>query len=190
MLAVGKPERAAALVAVHDLAAQLEGRAEEARCQLDLARRATSARMWLEETISPSTSTSGTTRVSKRPSAASISGSPAARCPKRKFSPTETCVACSRSTRMWSMNSCGVWCGEAVVERDHDELVDAERGDQLGLGVEAGQQLRRRLGPDDLQRVRLEREHRVAAADHLAVAEVDAVEFADRDPTGARLDVG
>ena len=47
------------------------------------------------------------------------------------------------------MNSCGVWLGEAVVERDDDELLHPEPGDQLGLGVEAGEQLRGRLGPDD-----------------------------------------
>ena len=66
---------------------------------------------------------------------------------------------------------------------------DPELRDQLGLGVEARQQLRRRLGPDHRERVRLERQHRVAARDHLAVAEVDAVELADRDPArpGSRV---
>ena len=49
--------------------------------------------MWLELTISPSTSSSGTTRVSNAPDALSRSGSPWARCPKRKFSPTLTSVA-------------------------------------------------------------------------------------------------
>src|SRR5436309_3400523 len=37
--------------------------------------------------------------------------------------------------------------GEALVERDHYELTDSEPGDQLGLHREAGQELRRRLGP-------------------------------------------
>ena len=46
--------------------------------------------------------------VSKRPAARSISASPCARLPKRKFSPTETRVAPSRSTSSWSMNSCAV----------------------------------------------------------------------------------
>ena len=53
---------------------------------------ATSARIRVEETVSPSTSTSGTTRVSNSSRAASISGSPFALAPKRKFSPTETCL--------------------------------------------------------------------------------------------------
>ena len=84
-----KAERAAALVAGDDLAAQAERRAEQARGGLDLAGQ-TSARIRLEETISPSTSTSGTTRVSNRESACSIATSPAASWPKRKFSPTDT----------------------------------------------------------------------------------------------------
>ena len=37
------------------------------------------------------------------------------------------------------------------------------------------------LGGDHRDRVRIEREHAVGAADHLAVAEVHAVEGADRD---------
>ena len=53
--------------------------------------------MWLEETTSPSTSTSGTTRVSKRGSARSSSASPRAWWPKRKFSPTLTCVGAERA---------------------------------------------------------------------------------------------
>ena len=71
--------------------------------------------------------------------------------------------------------------GERAVERDHHQLAHAEAGDQVGLDVERGQQLRRGVGRDDLARVRLEGEHGVGAADHLAVAEVDAVELADRD---------
>ena len=57
----------------------------------------TSARMWLEETTSPSTSTSVTTRVSNADvGRAAAPGRRAARWPKRKFSPTDTRVACSR----------------------------------------------------------------------------------------------
>ena len=87
------------------------------------------------------------------------------------------------------MNSCRALVGEALVERDHDELRHAELGDQLGLGLEARQQLRRRLGPDHPQRMGLEGQDRVVAGDHLAMAEMDAVELADGDParTGARV---
>ena len=58
------------------------------------------------------------------------------------------------------------------------------------LIVERGEQLRRGLGRDDRARVRLEGEHGVGAADHLAVAEVHAVELADRDLARPALDVG
>jgi hypothetical protein len=82
--------------------------------------------------------------------------------------------------------------GELAVERDHDELVHAEAGDQVALDRERVEQLGGRLGVDHRERVRVEGEHRVAAADHLAVAEVHAVERADRDAAGAAggLDVG
>ena len=45
-------------------------------------------------------------------------------------------------------------------------------------------------GSDDRKRVRVERQHRVAAADHLAVPDVDAVERADRDASRARSTSG
>jgi hypothetical protein len=80
--------------------------------------------------------------------------------------------------------------GKAAVKRDHDELAHSQLADQFGLGVKAREQLRSRLGTDYLQRVRLEREHRVAPGDHLAVAEVDPVELADGHPAGALLNVG
>ena len=79
---------------------------------------------------------------------------------------------------------------EPLIERDHYELLDAELRDQLGLLLEARQQLRRCLRSDHAQRVRLEREHGVAAPDHLAVSLVDAVELPDRHPPRARLGVG
>src|SRR5918995_2199 len=53
----------------------------------------------VDDTVSPSTSTNGTTLVSNSPWAASIPGSPRALAPKRKFSPTETSRAPSRSIR-------------------------------------------------------------------------------------------
>ena len=63
--------------------------------------------MWLELTISPSTSSSGTTRVSKRSPPAAGPASPCARWPKRKFSPTLTSVAPSRWTSTSSTKACG-----------------------------------------------------------------------------------
>ena len=61
--------------------------------------------MWLEETISPSTSSSGCTTVRNRSSADSSAESPCALWPKRKFSPIATCVAPSAPTSTSSMNS-------------------------------------------------------------------------------------
>ena len=46
-----------------------------------------------------------------------------------------------------------------------------------------------RLRPDHGERVRLEGQHRVVTGDHRPVADVDAIELADRDPPGPRLDV-
>src|SRR5919108_4470980 len=81
---------------------------------------------------------------------------------------------------------------ELAVERDHDELLDAETGDQVALDVERRDQLGGRLRVQDRERMGLECEDRVAAADDLAVAQMDAVEGADRDVarTGAGLDLG
>jgi hypothetical protein len=80
--------------------------------------------------------------------------------------------------------------GALAVERDHDELLDAELGDQLRLGLQRGEQLRRGVGRYDGARVRLERQHGVGAADDLAVAYMDAVELADGDIARAPLRVG
>ncbi len=81
--------------------------------------------------------------------------------------------------------------GEVGVEGDHDQLLHAERGDQLGLARERGQQLGRVLRRDHRHGMRVEGEHAVGAADHLAMAEVHAVEGAHRDAAlGSALHVG
>ncbi len=79
---------------------------------------------------------------------------------------------------------------EGAVERDHDQLVDAERRDQVGLLVERRQQLGRRLRRDDRARVRFEGHDAVGAADDLAMAGVHAVELAHREAAGTRRRVG
>ena len=79
---------------------------------------------------------------------------------------------------------------EPLVERDHHQLADTELLDLGDLGIEAHQQLRRRLGPDHGERMRVEREHGVVARDHLAMAEMDAVELAHRQAAGLGLGVG
>ena len=80
--------------------------------------------------------------------------------------------------------------GEPFVERNHHELLHAELGDQLGLGLEAGQQLGRGLGPDHAQRMGLEGEHGIAAADDLAVPDMHTIEFAHGNAPGAGLNLG
>ena len=77
--------------------------------------------------------------------------------------------------------------GQLAIERHHDQLLDAETGDQLGFALERRQQPRRRLRSEHGRRVRIERHHRVGALDHAAMAEVDAVERPDREPAGTPL---
>ena len=77
------------------------------------------------------------------------------------------------------------------VERQDETLVDvARRLEQLDLLLEGRQQLRRRVGPNDLGRVAIEREHRGGESagprelphqpQHRLVTEMHAVERADR----------
>ena len=73
---------------------------------------------------------------------------------------------------------------ELLVEGDHDQLLDAEPLDHVTLHLEGHDQLRQRRGVQDLERVRLEGEHRVRSLDHRLVAAVDAVEGPDRDGRG------
>jgi hypothetical protein len=79
---------------------------------------------------------------------------------------------------------------ERAVERDDDELAHAEPRDEVDLRGERRDQLRRVCGRDDRARVRLEREHGVGAAHHLAVPDVHAVELADRDMARSELGIG
>ncbi len=143
-----------------------------------------------EETTSPSTSTSGTTRASKRGSLPNSCVSPFARM-------AEAEVLADRDVRRPQLldedpldEVLGAALRERSVERDHDELLDAELRDQLRFAFEARQQLRCRLRADHGERVRFERQDRVAAFDDGTVAEVDTVELADRDLARAWLDVG
>ena len=62
--------------------------------------------------------------------------------------------------------------------------------DHVALDREGHDQLRQRRRVEDLERVRVEGEHRVGALDHRLVAAVDAVEGADRDVARPRLGVG
>ncbi len=104
--------------------------------------------MWLEDTTSPSTSTSVTTRVSNRPSPPSSAGSPPAPIAETKVLADRHVGRLQPADQHLVDELLRALSGELVVERDHDQLANAERGDQLDLGVEAHQQLRRRLGAD------------------------------------------
>ena len=179
-------ERAAALVAVGDDPAHPERRAQQPRGLGDRAggdqpadvRRGDDLAVDLDHLDDPRRRTRPARAAApRRPARGGRSGS------SRRPRPS---VAPSRSISSWSMNSCGVCACERAVERDHDQLVDAERGDQVGLLLERGQQLRRRLGRDHGARVRLEGQHAVGAADDLAVAGVHAVELAHREPARPR----
>src|SRR4051794_12492995 len=74
----------------------------------------------------------------------------------------------------------GALGAEVVVERDDDQLLHPEPRDDVPLHGERVDQLRGGLGADHRERVRIEGQDGVAAADHLAMADVHAVERADR----------
>ena len=72
--------------------------------------------------------------ASRTPGAtASISGSPFALAPKRKFSPTDTCSAPERLDQDPAAELLGGMLGELVIERDHDQLLDPEALDHVAL---------------------------------------------------------
>ncbi len=153
---------------------------------------ATRPRIWLDETVSPATSTSGTTRVSNSSCERRNSAVPCAPLPKRKFSPTETCVAPSRSISTSSTNSSADCSEKLAVERDHHQLVDAQARDQVALDRERAISLGAASGWITASGCGSKVSTVSRAADDLAVAEVDAVEGADRDLArlGPGLDVG
>ena len=115
---------------------------------------------------------------------------PFALAPKRKFSPTETLLAPSRFDQDLRDELLGGDLHELLVERDHHQLLDPEPVDDVALHVERHDQLRRRIGVDHAERMRVEGEDGVRVVDHRLVALVDAVEDADRDVPVARLGVG
>ena len=88
------------------------------------------------------------------------------------------------------MNSSALRSANCPVEGDHDQLAHAEPLDHVALDPEGHDQLRQRRRVEDLERMRVEGEDGVGALDHRLVAEVDAVEGADRDLARPRLGVG
>ena len=96
----------------------------------------TSARMWLEETISPSTSTSGTTRVWKRLIGRQRSGVARGPVPEAKVLADDDVRRLQALYEHVVDELLRALLCEALIERDHDEVLDAELGDQLALGLE------------------------------------------------------
>ena len=93
-----------------------------------------------------------TVNPNRGPSSRSSSTDPAPRWPNRKFSPTTTLAACSRSTITSCTNSSALTWDSADGERQHQEGVDTELGDQLGAPAQGGQQRRMAARPDHLGR--------------------------------------
>ena len=174
-------ERAAALVAVRDGPAQLERRAEALAGALHHARprsgRGCASRRRSRRRARPARRRASRTR----PGRAAASTSPLARWPKRKFSPTLTRSAPSWPTSTPSMKSCAERLANAPSNGITTSSSTPRPAIRSAFVVERRDQLRRGVGRDDRARVRLERQHRVGAAHDLAVAEVHAVELADRD---------
>ena len=185
-------ELAAALVAVRPPRPRAGTARRGSASRRSTSPAATRPRMWVEETISPSTSTSGTTRVSNSSCALQQLG-----------------VALAPCCRSGSSRRPRPARRRAADQHVVDELLGGLRGERRRrTGSPPARRtprpaIRSRLTANDMssfgaasgwidrQRVRLEGEHGVGAADDLAVAEVHAVELADRDAArGAPLGVG
>ena len=126
MLAVGKPERAAALIALDDLAAELERRAEEPGGGLDLAGQHESADVARGDDLAVDLDQRHDPRLEPpvRGQHLGIAGRAVSE-PEvlphrhaRRVQPLDQDVVDELRRRL---------VGEPVVERDHDQLVDAER---------------------------------------------------------------
>ena len=90
------------------------------------------------------------------------------------------------------MNDCAERAarGELCVEGDHDQLLDSQRGDQLGLSLRRRQKPGGVLRSHDGDGVRVEAQHGVRARDHGAVSEVHADERPDSDAARVLLLAG
>ena len=180
MLAVGKPSSRPRWSPLTTVPSTMNGAPRQWRAP-SMSPAATRARIRVEETVSPSTSTSGTTRVSN---------SACARQHRRVAFGlgAEAEVLADRDllgAELLDQDALDEVLGGAVrellVEGDHDQLLDPEPVDHVALDREGHDQLRQRRRVQDLERVRVEGEHGVGVVDHRLVAEVDAVEGPDRD---------
>ncbi len=143
--------------------------------------------------VSPSRSsvTPSAVNPKRAPSRCSSATSPAALCPNRKFSPTMTPDACSRSTSARCTNSSGGSWENSSVNGSAQKTSTPSCSTSLGPPHDRGQHRRVRAGPHDLGRVRDEgHQHarhaalpglRDGPADDLGVPAVHAVEHPDGD---------
>ena len=126
-------------------------------------------------------------RVSKRSSARRRSVSPRALWPKRKFSPTDTCVAPSAPTSTSSMNCCAV---RAAKSRSNGTTTSScTPSDSTSAALRCRSVSSRGAAPGATTAVGCGSNvsDRVGARDDLAMAEVHAVERPDGDAPRARL---
>ena len=109
----------------------------------------TSPRMWVEETISPSTSTSGDDPRLERGLRAQQVGVALGLVAEAEVLPHRDLRRAELADEHVVDELLRRLGGELAVERDHDELAHPEPGDEVGLDVERGQQLGRGVGRDD-----------------------------------------
>ena len=146
--------------------------------------------MRVDETVSPSTSTSGSTLVSNSSRERSISASPRALRPNRKFSPTATSLALSCSIRIRSQNSSasideklssnGITTSSSTPSPSITSRLMSNG--MISFGAASGWITLRGWG-SNVSTVS-------ASAITARCADVDAVEGADRDPPRPGLGVG
>ena len=188
MFAVGKPRSRPRWSPGTTSPRSRKRRPSSARRRVDLARRS-AARGCGSRRRSRRRPRPAARRASRsgRP-AASSAAVPRARWPKRKFSPDRDVRGAERSTSTRSMNSAGLLLGEASSNGTTTSSSTPSSAISSALSSSVVSSFGPPPGSDDRRRVRLEGEHRVVARDHLAVAEVDAVELAHGDAPRARLD--
>ena len=129
----GHAELAPAPVAAHDLALEQERAAEELGGLRHLAGGHEAADVAGGDRLAGHLHERHHAGLELRAAPAAARASPSAPCPKRKFSPTDTCPAPSRPTSTSSTNASALAGGEVVVEGDHHELLHAQAGDQVAL---------------------------------------------------------
>ena len=131
-------------------------------------------------------------RGSRTPRARRASrGRPCALAPKRKFSPTETRSAPSRSTSTRSMKLLGRQLGRTPRRRgSRPAPATPSPSITSRLMVERHDQLRQRRGMQDLERVRVEGEHGVGVVDHRRWPRWTPSKVPIATWRGARLGVG